>query len=177
MKPSRGPESSEGAIGGWVLEGWVTNRRPRGVMIGSERRLWVLCVWALAAVVAMALGGCVSTPFVRESSAWQGQTPIRASYFWGTLQAELPPGVRLERALVAARHEMHRQGHQVTEWSITPQGGRLIAVTPPDAVYSRVHISGRTDSAGGVLFKIHMDPDSEGSTRLILDAVLADLGV
>ena len=134
-------------------------------------------VWCLAALGVLVCSGCVSTPFVRESSAWQGRTPIRASYMWGTLQAELPPGIRVESALVAARQQMRRQGHQVTEWSITPQGGRLIALAPPDTPYSRVHISGRTDSAGGVLFKIHMDPDSEGRTRLILDAVLADLGV
>jgi len=127
--------------------------------------------------LAVWLAGCESLPAMRPSSAWQGQTPIRATYMWGTLEAELPPGVRMESALVAARAQLERQGHIVKDWSFTPQGGRLVAMPPPDVSYTRVHVSGRTDTAGGTVLKIHIDPDSEARTRRVLDAILVQLGV
>ena len=138
-----------------------------------------LCLGLFGAAIlsTSALSGCESAPALRSSSAWQGQTPIRASYFWGSLETELPPGIRLESALVAARREMIRQGHVIDEWSVTPQGGRMIAKSPPDAPYARVHISGQTQSSGGVKLVINIDPDSEAKTRLVLDAILHDLGV
>ena len=123
------------------------------------------------------MGGCESLPAMRASSAWQGQTPIQASYLWGTLEAELPPGVRLERALVAARAQLERQGHVIKDWSFTPQGGRLVALPPPDVSYNRVHVSGRTDTAGGTVLKVHVNPHSEARTRRVLDAILVQLGV
>jgi len=140
----------------------------------SRRIAAVVCVLVPAPVF---LTGCESLPAMRPSSAWQGQTPIRASYLWGTLEAELPPGTRMETALVAARAQLERQGHVVKDWSFTPQGGRLVALPPPDVSYNRVHVSGRTDTAGGAVLKIHINPHSEARTRKVLDAILVQLGV
>ena len=125
----------------------------------------------------MLSSGCESVPALRASSAWQGSTPIKATYMWGNLETELPPGIRLESALVAARHELERQGHLIDEWSVTPQGGRFIALSPPDTTYARVHVYGRMQSTGGIGLTINIDPDSEARTRQVLDAVLAQLGV
>ena len=121
--------------------------------------------------------GCESVPALRASSAWQGSTPIKATYMWGNLEAELPPGVRIEPAMIAARHELERQGHIIDEWSLTPQGGRFIALSPPDSTYSRVHVYGRMQPNGGLGITINIDPDSEARTRQVLDSVLAALGV
>ncbi len=114
---------------------------------------------------------------MRKSTAWQGQTPISASYLWGTLEAEFPPGVRTESVLIAAKSEMLRQGHVIEEWAANPQGGKLTAMAQPGSPYSKVQISTNTHPSGGVTVKININPDSESRTRLILDAILTELGV
>lgn len=131
----------------------------------------------LALLALLPCSGCESVPALRASTAWQGSTPIRASYMWGNLETELPPGVRLESALIAARYELERQGHLIDEWSVTPQGGRFIAKSPPDSTYSRVHVHGSMQPNGGIGLTINIDPDSEYRTRQVLDAVLAAIGV
>jgi hypothetical protein len=123
------------------------------------------------------LPACESVPAMRKSTAWQGQTPISASYLWGTLEAELPPGVRTESVLVAAKNELLRQGHVIKKSTASPQGGKLLALSQPDAPYSRVHINTSTQPSGGVKITINIDPDSESRTRLILDAILNQLGI
>ncbi len=128
-------------------------------------------------LIVLHVPGCESVPALRKSSAWQGSTPIKATYLWGNLETELPPGVRLESALIAARYELERQGHIIDEWSVTPQGGRFIAKSPPDSTYSRVHVHGSMQPNGGIGLTINIDPDSEYRTRQVLDAVLASLGV
>lgn len=123
------------------------------------------------------LPACESVPAMRKSTAWQGQTPISASYLWGTLEAELPPGVRTESVLVAAKNELLRQGHVIKKSTASPQGGKLLALSQPDAPYSRVHINTSTQPSGGVKVTINIDPDSESRTRLLLDAILAQLNI
>ncbi len=114
---------------------------------------------------------------MRKSTAWQGQTPISASYLWGTLEAELPPGVRTESVLIAAKSELLRQGHVIDKSTASPQGGKLLALSQPGAPYSRVHVSTSTQPSGGVRLSINIDPDSESRTRLVLDAILVQLGI
>ncbi len=123
------------------------------------------------------LPACESVPAMRKSTAWQGQTPISASYLWGTLEAELPPGVRTESVLIAAKNELLRQGHVIKKSTASPQGGKLLALSQPDAPYSRVHINTSTQPSGGVKVTINIDPDSESRTRLLLDAILAQLNI
>ncbi len=125
----------------------------------------------------LVLPACESVPAMRKSVAWQGQTPISASYLWGTLQAELPPGVRTESVLIAAKTELLRQGHVIDKSTISPQGGKLLALSQPNAPYSRVHIKTATQPSGGVNITINIDPDSESRTRLILDAILNQLNI
>ena len=123
------------------------------------------------------LPGCESVPAMRKSTAWQGQTPISASYLWGTLQADLPPGVRTESVLIAAKSELLRQGHVIEKSTISPQGGKLLALSQPGSPYSRIHVNTTTQPSGGVKLTINIDPDSESRTRLVLDAILAELGI
>ncbi len=123
------------------------------------------------------LQGCESVPAMRKSTAWQGQTPISASYLWGTLQADLPPGVRTESVLIAAKSELLRQGHVIEKSTISPQGGKLLALSQPGSPYSRIHVNTTTQPSGGVKLTINIDPDSESRTRLVLDAILAELGI
>lgn len=139
-------------------------------------------IHALSAVIIgigllATLPACESVPAMRKSTAWQGQTPISASYLWGSLEAELPPGVRTESVLIAAKQELLRQGHVIDKSNISPQGGKLLALSQPNAPYSRVHINTSTQPSGGVKLTINIDPDSESRTRLILDAILAQLGI
>lgn len=123
------------------------------------------------------LPACESVPAMRKSTAWQGQTPISASYLWGTLEAELPPGVRTESVLIAAKSELLRQGHVIDKSTISPQGGKLLALSQPGSSYSRIHINTSTQPSGGVKVTINIDPDSESRTRLVLDAILNQLGI
>ena len=123
------------------------------------------------------LPACESVPAMRKSTAWQGQTPISASYLWGTLQADLPPGVRTESVLVAAKQELLRQGHIIDKSTASPQGGKLTALSQPGSPYSRIHIATSTQPSGGVKVTINIDPDSESRTRLVLDAILNQLGI
>ena len=131
----------------------------------------------LGICILSTLPACESVPAMRKSTAWQGQTPISASYLWGTLQADLPPGVRTESVLYAAKAELLRQGHIIDKSTASPQGGKLTALSQPNAPYSRIHIKTSTQPSGGVNITINIDPDSESRTRLILDAILNQLGV
>jgi len=124
-----------------------------------------------------ALTACESVPAMRKSIAWQGQTPISASYLWGTLEAEIPPGIRTESVLMAAKAELLRQGHIIDQDTISPQGGKLLALSQPGSPYSRIHINTSTQPSGGVKLTINIDPDSESRTRLVLDAILNQLGI
>lgn len=136
-----------------------------------------LVITLLGICLVSALSGCESVPAMRKSTAWQGQTPISASYLWGTLEAELPPGVRTESVLIAAKSELLRQGHVIDKSTISPQGGKLLALSPSGSPYSRVHVNTSTQPSGGVKLTINIDPDSESRTRLVLDAILNQLGI
>ncbi|MGJ8636400.1 MAG: hypothetical protein ACSHX5_06115 [Phycisphaerales bacterium] len=142
------------------------NRTSRHLLVA----LFGICILTL-------LQACESVPAMRKSTAWQGQTPISASYLWGTLEAELPPGVRTESVLIAAKSELLRQGHVIDQSTASPQGGKLIALSQPGSPYSRVHIKTSTQPSGGVKLTINIDPDSESRTRLILDAILNQLAI
>ena len=144
--------------------------RPRNLTLLLSTLLFGMCL-------PSTLSGCESVPAMRKSTAWQGQTPISASYLWGTLEAELPPGVRTESVLVAAKTELLRQGHVIDKSTASPQGGKLLALSQPGSPYARVHINTSTQPSGGVKITINIDPDSESRTRLILDAILSQLGI
>ncbi|MBL4809984.1 MAG: hypothetical protein JKY43_08025 [Phycisphaerales bacterium] len=143
----------------------------------QSRHLAFILTIAIGFCSFATLQGCESVPAMRKSTAWQGQTPISATYLWGTLEAELPPGVRTESVLYAAKAELLRQGHIIDKSTASPQGGKLTALSQPGAPYKKVQINTTTQPSGGVKLTINIDPDSESRTRLVLDAILNQLGI
>ncbi|MBL4590451.1 MAG: hypothetical protein JKY96_00685 [Phycisphaerales bacterium] len=129
-------------------------------------------------VGALLPGGCrASGPAVRESRAWHGQTPVMGSYQFGRLTTDLPPGTPIESVMAVARAMLHRQGHVIEQYSISPQGGRLVAlsgggVAPYDKIKINTSFEGST-----VVLVINLDPGNENRSRVVLETLLAQLGM
>ncbi len=134
----------------------------------------ILLVSLLLAVPAPL--GCQSLPALRESRAWHGQTPIYATYRFGVLHAELPPGTSIETVNAAARAVLYRQGHTIEEASVSPEGGRLVALAPREAPYNKVKITTSFEGAGAVM-TINLDPAEENRSRVVLESILKALGL
>jgi hypothetical protein len=122
------------------------------------------------------LFGCQSMPALRETRAWHGQTPIYATYRFGLLHTELPPGHSIETVMVASRAVLYRQGHTIEEASVSPQGGRLVALASSQLPYDKVKITTSFEGAG-ILMTINIDPAEENRSRVVLEAILASLGI
>ncbi len=120
--------------------------------------------------------GCESVPALRESKAWHGSTPIYATYRFGELKTELPPGTSLETVNAVARAVLYRQGHIIEEASFTPSDGRIIALGSGQMPYKRVRISTIYDG-GGVIMTINIDPATESRSRSMLESILQSLGL
>ncbi len=129
-------------------------------------------------VVISVLAGCrASGPTVRESRAWHGQTPVMGSYQFGRLTTDLPPGTPIESVMAVARAMLYRQGHIIESYSISPQGGRMVAlagggIAPYDKIKFSTSFEGST-----VVLEINLDPGNENRSRVVLESLLAELGM
>jgi len=115
-------------------------------------------------------------PALRESRAWHGQTPVYATYRFGLLHTELPPGPSIETVMVTARAVLYRQGHTIEEIAVSPQGGRLVALAPLPATYDKIKIT-TSFEGGGILMTINIDPAEENRARVVLESILLELGL
>ncbi len=122
------------------------------------------------------LQGCESVPALRQSKAWHGQTPIYATYHFGVLKTELPPGTSLETVNAATRAVLYRQGHTIEEASFTPSDGRIIALGSREMPYNKVKVTTIYDG-GGVIMSINIDPATESRSRAMLESILQALGL
>ena len=134
----------------------------------------LLVVFALPAIFTLA--GCQSMPALRESRAWHGQTPIYATYRFGLLHTELPPGHSVQTVMAASRAVLYRQGHTIEEASFSPEGGRLVALASRDLPYDKIKIT-TSFAGGGVLMTINIDPAEENRARVVLESILEALGI
>lgn len=135
---------------------------------------------ALSALITLillpTLPGCESVPALRESKAWHGNTPIYATYRFGELKAELPPGTELETVNAVSRAVLYRQGHIIEEASFTPSDGRIIALGSGQLPYKKVRISTKYDG-GGVIMTINIDPATESRSRSMFESILQALNL
>jgi len=122
------------------------------------------------------LRGCQSLPALRESRAWQGQTPIYATYRFGLLHTELPPGHAIEEVMATARAVLYRQGLTIEEFSVSPEGGRLVALANRQATYDKIKITSSFEGSGVVL-TINIAPAEENRARVVLESILQKLGL
>lgn len=126
--------------------------------------------------VLLAPLGCQSLPALRESRAWHGQTPIYATYRFGVLHAELPPGTPIETVNAAVRAVLYRQGHTIEQVAVSPEGGRIVALAPRQAPYKKIKITTSFEGAG-IVMAINMDPAEENRSRVVLESILQALGL
>lgn len=120
--------------------------------------------------------GCETVPAVRETRAWHGETPIYATYQFGKLKAELPPGYSIETVNVAIRTMLYRQGHIIEDYDVTPSDGRIIALASHASSYKKVKVYTRFEGSG-VLIEINIDPATENRTRAVFESILQTLGI
>ena len=120
--------------------------------------------------------GCQSLPALRESRAWHGRTPIYATYRFGRLHTELPPGHSIEAVMATARSVLYRQGHTIEEFSVSPEGGRIVALANRQATYDKIKIT-TSFEGGGIIMVINIDPAEENRARVVLESILEPLGI
>ncbi len=130
----------------------------------------------ISLLVFTQLVGCDSPPALRESTAWHGSTPLYATYRFGVLKTELPPGTSLETVNAATKAVLYRQGHIIEEASFTPSDGRVIALGSRELPYDKVKVTTKYDG-GGVIMSINIDPATESRSRALLEAILQSLGL
>jgi hypothetical protein len=124
---------------------------------------------------ALLLPACGPTP-VRASRAWHGSTPISATYQFGRLTADLPPGARVEPVTIAARHTLERQGHSIKSASATPQQGKVVALAPDGLGYDKITVRTAFEGQGAVL-RLDVWPPNESRARVALETMLAAMGL
>lgn len=122
------------------------------------------------------VSGCETVPAVRETRAWHGETPIYATYRLGRLNAELPPGYAIETVNAATRTMLHRQGHIIEEYAVTPSDGRIVALANGTSSYKKIKINTRYEG-GGVLMQVNIDPSTENRTRAVFESIVQTLGI
>lgn len=115
-------------------------------------------------------------PALRESRAWHGKTPIYATYRFGVLRTELPPGHSIESVNAATRAVLYRQGHTIEEASVSPQGGRIVALASGQLPYDKVKITTSFEGAG-IVMSINIDPAEENRARVVLESILQALDI
>ena len=134
------------------------------------RALTITLLAALALIPA-----CGPVP-VRASRAWHGSTPISATYQFGRLTADLPPGTAVEPAIITARSILVRQGHAIESSDATPQEGKVVALAPTSLGYDKLTVQAAYQGQGTVL-RIDIKPQSENRARAFLEALLGALGL
>lgn len=136
----------------------------------------MIAILLLTLLLLPIMGGCQSLPALRESRAWHGQTPIYATYRFGLLHTELPPGHSIEAVMAVTRSVLYRQGHTIEEASVSPQGGRLVALAARSLPYDKVKVTTSFEGAG-IVMTINIDPAEENRSRIVLESILAGLGI
>lgn len=130
---------------------------------------------ALLLAPLLVLPSCGPAP-VRANRAWHGATPISATYQFGRLTADLPPGTRVEPATIAARATLERQGHTIKSAEVTPQQGKIVALAPPNIGYDKITV--RTAFEGqGTILRLDVWPPNESRARVALETMLQTLGL
>tara|TARA_R110000782_G_scaffold124058_6_gene215569 strand:+ start:2228 stop:2638 length:411 start_codon:yes stop_codon:yes gene_type:complete len=130
---------------------------------------------ALVLIPLLALTACGPAP-VRGTRAWHGATPISATYQFGRLTADLPPGSRVEPVTIAARHTLERQGHTIQSAEVTPQQGKIVALAPANIGYDKITM--RTAFEGqGTVIRLDIWPPNESRARVALETLLQTLGL
>lgn len=125
--------------------------------------------------VSILLPACGPTP-VRANRAWHGSTPISATYQFGRLTADLPPGTRVEPTTIAARQVLERQGHTIESAQASPQQGKVVALAPPQLGYKKITL--RTSFEGhGTVLRLDVQPPNESRARVALETLLQTLGL
>ncbi len=142
-------------------------------MRSQKHRVIFICSVILASGL---LHGCQSLPALRESRAWHGQTPIYATYRFGQLHTELPPGYSIETVMAATRAVLYRQGHTIEEAMVSPQGGRIVALANRQLPYDKVKVT-TSFEGGGIVMTININPAEENRSRVVLESILAALGI
>jgi hypothetical protein len=130
---------------------------------------------AVFAVPVLLVGACGPTP-VRANRAWHGSTPISATYQFGRLTADLPPGTRVETAIIAAQRTLERQGHTVESVDVTPSEGKVVALAPATLGYDKVTVRAGFEGQGTVL-RTDVWPPSENRSRALLESFLQVMGL
>lgn len=126
-------------------------------------------------LLPLLLPACGPTP-VRASRAWHGATPINATYQFGRLTADLPPGTGVEAATIAARHTLERQGHTIQSSEVTPQQGKVVALAPPGLGYDKLTLRTSFEGQGAVL-RVDVSPPNENRARASLEILLQTMGL
>ena len=129
----------------------------------------------LLSLLPLLLPACGPTP-VRATRAWHGSTPITATYQFGRLTADLPPGVRVEPATIAARHTLERQGHTIESAHATPQRGKVVALAPAHLGYDKITVTTAFEGHATVL-RLDVKPANENRARTALETLLQSLGL
>lgn len=135
-----------------------------------------LIIPALTLALLVPLGGCETIPAARETRAWHGETPIYATYQFGRLSSELPPGYSIETVNAATRTMLHRQGHIIEEYAVTPSDGRIVALSNGSSSYDKIKVTTRYEG-GGVLMQVNVDPSTENRTRAVFESIVQTLGI
>lgn len=139
-------------------------------MMTLSRSLMLLLTGLLVVLPA-----CGAVP-VRATRAWHGSTPISASYRFGRLTADLPPGVAVEPTMVAVRATLLRQGHTIESAEATPSEGRVVGLAPESLGYNKVTVQAAYQGQGTVL-RIDVSPQNENRSRAFLETLLASMGL
>ncbi|MEM9374057.1 MAG: hypothetical protein AAGA55_10480 [Planctomycetota bacterium] len=142
-------------------------------MTNPRLRKRIPAALASVALAAAMLPACGPVP-VRASRAWHGATPISATYQFGRLTADLPPGTAVEPAVITARALLVRQGHAIESSEATPQEGKVVALAPTSLGYDRLTLRAAYQGQGTVL-RIDIKPQNESRARAFLEALLRSL--
>ncbi|MCA9304510.1 MAG: hypothetical protein KC996_10345 [Phycisphaerales bacterium] len=136
-----------------------------------------VCFLSTLAIAGAALcAGCRGGPELRETRAWHGQTPIMASYQWGKLTADLPPGTDMSAVMGVTRALLYRQGHIIESYSVSPQGGTMVALSGGNAPYNRIRVDTAFEGST-VMLRIGVTPSDENRARVVLESILEELGM
>jgi len=130
-----------------------------------------MMILVAAALVVAGMSGCRATP------AYQGgQRSVLATYRFRRLTADLPPTVRVQAVVAAARQALAHRGYAVTPGT-TEDSGRVLATAPSAGMLESVEVSARI-VPDGTRVEIIIDPlGNQVESRAILDAILARLGM
>ena len=149
---------------------------PQRPIIKPMRHLKRLTIIALPITFLLLTSACETVPAVRETRAWHGETPIYATYRFGKLNAELPPGYAIETVNAATRAMLHRQGHIIEEYAVSPSDGRIVALSNGSSSYDKIKVATRYEG-GGVLMQVNIDPATENRTRAVFESIVQTLGI